>query len=68
MEFSGDSLDAILFKLYGALEANGQLHVGSRGKTRELISVILHIKRPRARVSISENRGKFFSALRRVVS
>ena len=63
MEFAEDSLDAVLFKLYRALEVNGQQNVGSRGNTRELISVTLNIKKPRARLSISENRGKPFSAL-----
>lgn len=63
MEFAEDSLDAVLFKLYRALEVSGQQNVGSRGSTRELISVTLNIKKPRARLSISENRGKPFSAL-----
>jgi thymidylate synthase len=63
MEFAEDSLDAVLFKLYHALEVNGQQNVGSRGKTRELISVTLNIQKPRARLSVSENRGKPFSAL-----
>lgn len=63
MEFAGDSLDAVLFQLYRALRTDGQENVGSRGKTRELISVTLNIKKPRARLSISENRGKPFSAL-----
>ncbi|WP_068094131.1 thymidylate synthase [Novosphingobium rosa] len=63
MEFTGKSLDAVLFELYRALVANGQYNVGSRGGTYELISVTLHILKPRARLSISENRGKAFSAL-----
>lgn len=63
MEFAGDSLDAVLFKLYKALKADGQRNKGSRGDTRELISVTLNIKKPRARLSISENRGKPYSAL-----
>jgi len=63
MEFTGNSLDAVLHQLYRALETDGHKNVGSRGGTRELISVTLHILKPRARLSISENRGKPFSAL-----
>jgi thymidylate synthase len=63
MRFTGDSLDAVLHKLYGALAKDGQKHTGTRGDTRELLSVTLHIAKPRARISISENRGKPFSAL-----
>lgn len=63
MQFTGDSLDAVLHKLYGALAKNGQKHTGTRGDTRELLSVTLNIAKPRARISISENRGKPFSAL-----
>lgn len=62
-EFAGDSLDAVLHRLYQALESDGQKNVGSRGGTRELIGVALRILKPRARLSISENRGKPFSAL-----
>lgn len=63
MQFTGDSLDAVLYALYPALAENGHQHTGSRGSTRELLSVTLHIAKPRARISISENRGKLFSAL-----
>ncbi len=63
MEFTGDSLDAVLYRLYRVLGNAGQQNVGSRGATRELIGVALRIFKPRARLSISENRGKPFSAL-----
>lgn len=63
MQFTGESLDAVLHKLYLTLAADGQKHAGTRGGTRELLSVTLHITKPRARISISENRGKPFSAL-----
>jgi len=63
MEFIGDSLDAILHGLYRVLGSEGQHNVGSRGDTRELIGVALRVLKPRARLSISENRGKPFSAL-----
>ncbi|MCV0384475.1 MAG: thymidylate synthase [Erythrobacter sp.] len=63
MQFTGDSLDTVLHKLYGALAEDGKKHTGTRGDTRELLSVTLKIAKPRARISISENRGKPFSAL-----
>lgn len=64
MEISGESLDAVLYNLYRALEAEGKWHDGgSRGKSLELIGVALRITHPRARISRSENRGKPFSAL-----
>lgn len=62
-EFIGDSLDAVLFELYRIIGSDGQKNVGSRGGTRELLGVTLRILKPRARLSISENRGKPFSAL-----
>jgi thymidylate synthase len=64
MRITADSLDGALHKLYSALAKDGQKHTGgTRGDTRELLSVTLHIAKPRARISISENRGKPFSAL-----
>ncbi len=63
MEFSGASLDAVLHKLYVVLLDEGKPHTGSRGKTRELLSITIRISNPRARISISEDRGKLFSAL-----
>lgn len=63
MEFEGESLDLVLHKLYKAIDENGRSHQGSRGATRELLSVSLRILKPRARISRSENRGKPFSAI-----
>jgi thymidylate synthase len=63
MEFEGESLDRVLHKLYTAISESGRSHQGSRGATRELLSVSLRILKPRARISRSENRGKPFSAI-----
>ena len=63
MEFHGNSIDDILIELYPTLISKGHLIRASRGETIELLSVSLHITSPRARVSLSENRGKLFSAL-----
>jgi thymidylate synthase len=63
MQIDGESLDEILFRLYEAIAAYGLPHKGSRGDTRELLGVSLRIRKPRARISRSENRGKPFSAI-----
>lgn len=62
MEISGDSLDAVLHRLYLSLVEEGEINEGSRGETKELLGVSLRIHKPRARISRSENRGKPFSA------
>jgi thymidylate synthase len=63
MEIEGQSLDAVLSKLYRKLLDDGQPQGGTRGANREIIGVSLRILKPRARISRSENRGKPFSAL-----
>ncbi|HEX8222487.1 MAG TPA: thymidylate synthase [Allosphingosinicella sp.] len=64
MEIEGESLDQILHQLYQAIDKTGQPHGGgSRGGTLELLGVALRIRKPRARISRSENRGKPFSAI-----
>lgn len=63
MEIEGESLDAVLWKLYRALPKSTLRNAGTRGPTIEILGVALRILRPRARISRSENRGKPFSAL-----
>lgn len=63
MHIRGESLDDILFDLYGRILASPLENEGKRGDTKELIGVSLTIEKPRARLSRSENRGKPFSAL-----
>jgi thymidylate synthase len=63
MEFERDSLDEILIDLYQALLESSGRNDGSRGANQELLGVALRIRKPRARLSRSENRGKPFSAL-----
>lgn len=63
MEFVGDSLDEVLVDLYQALLDSPYQNEGSRGNTLEFIGVSLRIRKPRARLSRSENRGRAFSAL-----
>jgi thymidylate synthase len=63
MEVVGDSLDEVLVELYQALLGSPYQNEGSRGNTLEFIGVSLRIRKPRARLSRSESRGKAFSAL-----
>lgn len=64
MTIQGECLDHVLHKLYQDLIRDGQSHTGGRrGDTLELLGVALHILKPRARISRSENRGRPFSAL-----
>lgn len=63
MEIAGDGLDDVLIELYKRLLADGMKNTGSRGVTVELLGVTLRIRRPRARLSRSEDRGKPFSAI-----
>ena len=64
MELKGHTLDDILIDLYEALLATeGRNEGGSRGPSREILGVTLHIADPRSRLSRSEDRGKPFSAL-----
>jgi len=68
LEIEHESLDAILYRLYQDIDAQGHRHDGGTrgeklGGTLELLGVALRITNPRARISRSENRGKPFSAL-----
>jgi thymidylate synthase len=63
MEISGESLDEILVDLYRRLLESGGENSGSRGDLYEFLGVSLRLTRPRSRVSLSESRGKPFSAL-----
>ncbi|MEP0189649.1 MAG: thymidylate synthase [Erythrobacter sp.] len=63
MEIEQDSLDQAIYALYIELLEHGREHTGSRGKNRELLGVALRIRNPRARISISEDRGRPFSAI-----
>lgn len=63
MEICGDSLDDILIDLYQSLLGSGRPNTGSRGSTYEVLGTAIRLRRPRARLSRSENRGKPFSAL-----
>ncbi len=63
MEISGESLDDVLNDSYSELLKSTSRNAATRGPTLEILSVLLHVSKPRARISRSENRGKPFSAL-----
>lgn len=63
MEICGDSLDEILIELYQSLLGSGHPNTGTRGSTHEVLGAAIRLRKPRARLSRSENRGKPFSAL-----
>lgn len=63
MEIVGDGVDEVLMRLFEAILTEGKANDGHRGDMTETLGVLLRIDNPRARISRSQNRGKFFSAL-----
>ncbi len=63
MQICGDSLDEILLELYQSLLKAGLKNAGTRGPTNEVLGAAIRLRKPRARLSRSENRGRPFSAL-----
>jgi thymidylate synthase len=56
-------LDDVLYKVYPKLLDGGRVVRATRGQTRELIGVSVEIRKPRARLSRSETRGRPFGCL-----
>jgi thymidylate synthase len=63
MFWTKDSFDDVLRVIFESIVADGEDVGASRGLTREMRGVVFEIKNPRCRLSMSENRGKVFSAL-----
>jgi len=63
VEIEHDSLDRVLMELYEALLKSPDRNRGTRGDTVELLGVAIRLRKPRARLSRSEDRGHPFSAL-----
>ena len=63
MRISGPILDDLLFKLFPKLLASTNRIPTSRGDAVEMVGVLLELRRPLARLSRSETRGKPFSCL-----
>src|SRR3569623_177116 len=63
MVISADRLDDLLAKVLRRILTWGRSVGASRGATRELFGVLLHLKDPRARISRTEIKGRLFSGL-----
>lgn len=63
MLFKGDTLDDLLNDVYSAILSEGDPIRPGRGNCIELQGAILKLTDPRARISLSEARGRFFSNL-----
>src|SRR4051794_16851356 len=63
MRISSPILDDLLLKLFPKLLASTNRISTSRGDAVEIIGVLLELKRPLARLSRSDTRGKPFSCL-----
>lgn len=63
MQFTADTLDDALLRLYPQLLGAPKIDGATRGSNAELRGVTIEIARPRARLSRTETRGKPFSAL-----
>jgi thymidylate synthase len=63
MHVACETLDDVLRELYPELLRSANFVSTSRGDTSELVGVLVEIKRPRARLSRTETRGKPFSCL-----
>jgi len=63
MYISAETLDDVLRRLLPKLLKSKTQVAATRGKTREIFGVLLHISNPRARLSRTEKKGTLFSCL-----
>jgi thymidylate synthase len=63
MFIAGDTLDDLLCRSFNKILRDGAWVKATRGRNRELCSVLLKLTNPLARLSHTEKRGKVFSAL-----
>jgi len=63
MCIESDTLDDVMNVLLGRLLAQEQVIRATRGSFKELLAVSFCLRKPRARLSRSEGKGKIFSAL-----
>src|SRR5438876_10936167 len=63
MFFSEKTIDDLLQKTFRELLKGKNKITASRGSMTELTGVLLELKNPRARLSRTETKGKFFSCL-----
>jgi len=63
MYFSEDTIDDLLRSAFRALIKSKNKLTASRSSMTELTAVLLELKNPRARLSRTETKGRFFSCL-----
>lgn len=57
------TLDDVLKNAFGKILKDGELTAGKRGKIKEITGVLLEIQNPRSRLSLTETKGKIYSAI-----
>jgi thymidylate synthase len=62
-----DTLDDLLRAVYTAILADGEDVTPSKGATKELFGVVLELRNPLCRLSLSEMKGRIYSALGELV-
>lgn len=63
MFFKTSTLDDLLRLVFVEIIENGETILTSRKRSREVYGVALELENPRARLSVTESRGKVFSSL-----
>lgn len=63
MHIAEDTVDDLLRETIGHVLDKGGSICPRRGKAREVFGILLELRNPRARLSLTENRGMLFSAL-----
>lgn len=67
MYFVEDSLDDLMRTVFSTIMEKGEVVVPSKGPTRELFGVVLELRNPRCRLSLTEMKGRIYSALGELV-
>lgn len=63
MHIQGDTLDDLLHEVFDRLLKEGERVVPRKGPNKELFGVVLELKRPLARLSRTDSKGRLYSAL-----
>lgn len=63
LSFSADTLDDLLREVFDQIRANGVQIKPSKGAATELTGVAIELRNPRARLSVTETRGKLIGCL-----
>lgn len=63
MYFSESSLDDLMNKVIGTILSSGVKVTSTKGDSKEIFGVLLELRKPHARLSRTETRGRVFSCL-----